>query len=164
MLQVRLVDGLSTDHNQPGDSFAATLDQPLVADGFVIAERGSKVEGKIVNLKESGRTSGLAEMGIALTRLRTSDGQNIPILTDTFTKVAPKTVKRDVERGAAATGIGAAIGAIAGGGKGAGIGAAVGAAAGVGGALATKGDPVKLATETRITFRLSEPVTITERR
>jgi hypothetical protein len=164
MLQVRLVEALSTDRNASGDTFTATLDQPISAEGFVIAERGAKLEGKIVDLKESGKTKGLAQMGIALTRLRTSDGQTIPISTDTFTKVAPSTVKRDVGRGAAATGIGAAIGAIAGGGKGAGIGAAIGAAAGVGGALATRGDPAKLATETRLTFRLSDPVTITEKR
>jgi len=64
----------------------------------------------------------------------------------------------------AATAIGAAIGAIAGGGKGAAIGAGVGAAAGVGGAMATRGKPATLPTETRINFRLSAPVTVTEKR
>jgi hypothetical protein len=164
LLSVRLVEGLASDRNNPGDTFTATLDQPLSADGFVIAERGARLEGKVVEVKQSGRVSGLGEINIALTKLRTSDGQTIPITTDTFTKVAPKTVKQDVERGAAATGIGAAIGAIAGGGKGAGIGAAIGASAGIGGAMATRGKPATLPTETRLQFRLSDPVTITERR
>jgi len=42
-LPVRLVDGLSSERNAPGDSFAATLDKEVVADGFVIAERGAPV-------------------------------------------------------------------------------------------------------------------------
>ena len=146
ILNARLVEGLSTERNHVGDTFSATLDQPLMVDSFVIAERGSRLQGKIVDVKESGRVKGLAEIGISLTQLHTSDGQNIAILTDTFTKAAASSVKQDVERGAVATGIGAVIGAIAGGGKGAAIGAGVGAAAGVGGAVATRGKPATLAT------------------
>ena len=163
ILNARLVEGLSTERNHVGDTFSATLDQPLMVDSFVIAERGSRLQGKIVDVKESGRVKGLAEIGISLTQLHTSDGQNVAINTDTFTKAAASSVKQDVERGAVATGIGAVIGAIAGGGKGAAIGAGVGAATGVGGAIATRGKPATLATETRLQFRLSEPVTITEK-
>ena len=161
---MRLVEALSTERNQPGDTFTATLDQPLAVDGLVIAEKGARLEGRIVDLKESGRVRGVGSLGIALTRLRTSDGQNIAIATDTFTKEAASSRGEDVKRGAATTGIGAVIGAIAGGGKGAAIGAAVGAAAGTGTAVATRGKPAELASETRLSFRLSEAVTITERR
>jgi len=59
--------------------------------------------------------------------------------------------------------LGAAIGAIAGGGKGAAIGAGAGAAGGGGVAVATRGKPVELPVETRLTFRIEQPVTITER-
>jgi hypothetical protein len=44
LLPVRLVDGLSSERNAPGDAFLATLDKELVVDGFVIAERGARVE------------------------------------------------------------------------------------------------------------------------
>ena len=163
MLPVRIVEALSSERNQPGDTFTATLDQPLAVDGLVIAERGARVEGRVVEVKQSGRVRGLGALTIALIKLRTSDGQTVSIATDPFTKEAPKSVGEDVKRGAAATGIGAAIGAIAGGGKGAAIGAAVGAAAGAGTAAATRGKPAELASETRLNFRLSEAVTITER-
>ena len=63
----------------------------------------------------------------------------------------------------AAAAIGAAIGAIAGGGRGAAIGAGVGGAAGAGGVMTTRGKPVHIPVETRISFRLSEPVTLTEK-
>lgn len=163
LLNARLVEGLSTERNHVGDGFSATLDQPLVVDGFVLAERGSRLQGKVVDVKESGRVKGVGQIGIALTSLHTADGQNIPIQTDTFTKAAASSTKQDVERGAAATGIGAVIGAIAGGGKGAAIGAGIGAAAGVGGAVATRGKPATLATETRLQFRIAQPVTVTEK-
>jgi hypothetical protein len=64
---------------------------------------------------------------------------------------------------AAAAGIGAIIGALAGGGKGAAIGAGAGGAAGGGGVVATRNKSVSLPTETKVSFRLSGPVTITER-
>jgi hypothetical protein len=51
---------------------------------------------------------------------------------------------------------------MAGGGKGAAIGAGAGGAAGGGGVVATRDKPVSLATESKIAFRLSAPVTITE--
>jgi len=60
-------------------------------------------------------------------------------------------------------GIGAVIGAMAGGGKGAAIGAAAGGVAGAGGVAATRARAVALPVETRITFRIRQPVTITER-
>jgi hypothetical protein len=164
LLPVRLGEGLSSDRNQAGDGFSATLDAPLIVDGFVIAERGSKLEGKVVESDKGGRVKGVSSISIELTRLRTSDGQNIAIQTESFEKTGPKSMKEDVAKVGAAAGIGAAIGAIAGGGKGAGIGAAIGGAAGTGGVMATRGKPAALATETRINFRLRNAVTITEHR
>lgn len=164
LLPVRLVEGLSTERNQPGDTFTATLTDPLVADGFVIAERGARLEGRVLTSEKAGRVKGVSELAIQLTKLSTSDGQHIPILTDPFQKAGPKTVGKDAAKVGVASGIGAAIGAIAGGGKGAGLGAIIGGAAGTGGVMATRGEPATLPTETRISFRLSQPVTITEKR
>jgi hypothetical protein len=59
--------------------------------------------------------------------------------------------------------LGAAIGAAAGGGKGAAIGVGAGAAAGVAGAVLTRGKPAEIPVESRISFRIAGPVTITER-
>jgi len=71
-------------------------------------------------------------------------------------------VKSDTAKAGVAAGIGAAIGAMAGGGKGAGIGAIIGGAAGTGGVLATRGKDATIPAETRLSFRLKEPVTLTE--
>ena len=58
--------------------------------------------------------------------------------------------------GAAA--LGAIIGALAGGGKGAAIGAVSGGAAGTAVQLVTKGQHVKVPSETRLTFTLQHPL------
>jgi len=57
--------------------------------------------------------------------------------------------------------LGAAIGAIAGGGKGAAIGAGIGGGAGAGDVLLTH-HPAELPSETEVTFRLKNPVPLTE--
>lgn len=163
MITVRLREELSTKHSQDGQNFTATLDQPLVVDGFVIAERGSSQRGRVVELDQSGRVRGRAAIAVELTEISTADGQKIAVKTDSFRKEAESNVKSDVAKTGVAAGIGAAIGAIAGGGKGAAIGAGIGGAAGAGGVLATRGKAANLPSETRITFRLKEPVTLTEK-
>jgi outer membrane lipoprotein SlyB len=56
--------------------------------------------------------------------------------------------------------IGAAIGAIAGGGKGAAIGAGVGAGSGTVVQAVTKGKQIKVPSETKLDFRLQQPVEV----
>jgi hypothetical protein len=77
---------------------------------------------------------------------------------------AKDTTKKDVARTGIAAGAGAVIGAIAGGGKGAAIGAGVGAAGGTGVAMATRGDPAVIPTETLIQFELTAPATVVLRK
>ena len=147
-----------------GDTFLATLDQPLTVEGLVIAERGARVEGRIVSSERGGKVQGVAGLAVELTRLHTSDGQQVAIRTESFQKKAAASQKQDAAKVGVAAAIGAAIGAIAGGGKGAAIGAGVGGGAGAGGVLLTRGEPATLPSETRLSFRLAAPVTLTERR
>lgn len=163
-IPVRLAQTLDSSKLEDGQSFQATLDQPLVVDGFVIAERGASIEGRVVSSVQAGRVKGLAHLSIELTRLTTADGQRIPIRTSAWEKEGEKDTKGDATKVAVGAGIGAALGAIFGGGKGAATGAGAGGAAGAGTVLATRGKPVVLPAETRISFRLSQPVTIIERR
>src|SRR5262245_54311752 len=46
-ITVRLNQGLSSDRNQAGDPFSATLTQPMVIDGVVVAQRGQMVYGRV---------------------------------------------------------------------------------------------------------------------
>jgi|SRR5579863_5961576 len=163
LIPARTIEALSSDRNQAGDTFTATLDEPLVVDGLVIAERGAHLEGKIVRSERAGKVKGLADLEIELTQLNTSDGQRVEIATETFQKHGETSKGEDAAKVGVGAVLGAAIGAIAGGGKGAGIGAGVGGAAGAGDVMLTRGKPVQLKSETRINFRLRNSVTITER-
>ena len=163
LIPVRLVDGLSSERNKPGDVFTATLDKELAADGFVIAERGARVEGRVAASDRGGKVKGVATLTVQLTRLHTSDGQAVAVATDGFEKRAEPSHGEDAAKIGAGAVVGAAIGALAGGGKGAAIGAGVGGGAGAGDVLLTRGKPATLPSETRISFRLHAPVTITER-
>jgi len=163
LIPIRLIDGLTTERNNPGDGFSGTLDQPLVADGLVIAERGARVEGRVVSADRGGKVSGVASLAVELTRVHLSDGQTISVHTDSFERHAEQTRKTDAAKVGGGAALGAIIGAIAGGGKGAAIGAGVGGGAGAGDVLLTRGKAATLPSETRVNFRLSAPVTVSER-
>ena len=132
-------------------------------DGLVIAEKGSRAEGKVVTAEKAGRTRGVAKLAIELLEFHTADGQKIKLQTTEFSKDGPTSQKEDAAKIGVGAGIGAAIGAIAGGGKGAAIGAAAGGATGTGVVLGTRGKPAELDVETRISFRLRQPVSVTEK-
>jgi len=161
-MPVRLGESLSSDSNQAGDTFTATLDAPLTADGFVIAEKGARVEGRVVEAQKSGHLKGQSVLALELTKLNTSDGQHVIIQTETLRRESARSTGDDVGIVGAAAGIGAIIGAIAGGGKGAAIGAGAGGAAGVGGVAVTHAKALNLPSEAKLTFRLKAPVTLTE--
>lgn len=163
LLTVRLEEDLSSEYSAVGDSFAATLDSPLIVDGFVIAERGARAEGRVVEAQRAGRVKGESVLALQLTHFRSSDGQEVEILTDSFEKRGERGRVKDAAKVGALASIGAVIGAIAGGGKGAAIGAASGGAAGAGTVLATRGNPAELPVETRLTFRLNTPVKLVEK-
>lgn len=163
LLNIRVDETLSAATAQTGDSFRATLDQPVVVDGAVIAERGARVEGRVAEADRGGKVRGVSTLALELVRLNTSDGQRVRLQTDGFTKKAEKSTKKDAVKVGIGAGLGAAIGAIAGGGKGAAIGAGVGGAAGTGAVVATRGDAAEVPAETRMTFRLREPITVTEK-
>jgi hypothetical protein len=158
------VDGtLSTSRNEADDTFFATLDEPLIVDGLVIADKGARLEGRVVESQQAGRVKGLARLACELTRLHTDDGQRVEIETSTYTLDGPSSRNDDLKKIGIGAGAGAILGAIFGGGKGAAIGAASGAGAGAGTAAATRGEPAVIEPETRLDFRLAESVTITEK-
>jgi hypothetical protein len=162
-LVVRLGETLSTEHNYGGDTFRGTLDAPIVMDGFIIAERGSKVLGKIVSAQKAGRMEGVSDLHLTLTEINTSDGQRVPVETGFFDKRGPSNAGENTAKIAGGAALGAIIGAIGGGGKGAAIGAGAGGAAGTGAVLLTHGKPAVLPAETRLTFQLTQPATISEK-
>ncbi|MCL5005985.1 MAG: BON domain-containing protein [Acidobacteria bacterium] len=160
LITVRLTQELSSNRNQPGDTFTATLAEPLVVNGWVVMRRGQTVVGHVALVRKGGRVKGVSEMGLELNQITLVNGQQLPIRTRLVEASAGPSHGRDIEAAGTTTGLGAIIGAIAGGGEGAGIGAAAGAAAGVAGVLLTRGRPTVIMPETLLTFRLESGRTI----
>jgi len=155
-IAVRLSQTLSSDHLIAGDTFQATLAEPLVVDGLIVAERGARASGRIVDSKR-----GLLEL--ALSTIQTADGQRVAVSSEPWAKQAASSRNEDIAKVGGGAALGAIIGAIAGGGMGAAIGAGVGGGAGVGAAAIGKPKTVNLPTETVVRFRLVSRVAITER-
>lgn len=163
-LTVRVNQPLSSDHNQPGDAFTATLLQPVVADGWVVARRGQTVQGRVTEAQKAGRASGTSRLGVELTVLALVDGQQVPVKTQASERRGDTSVGRDVGAVGTTAGVGAAIGAAAAGGWGAGLGALAGAGAATIGVFTTRGKPTVIYPEMAITFRLEQPLTINTER
>ena len=163
VLKVRIGESISASKRKTGDRFLATLEDPLIIDGFVIAEQGAHAEGRIVEADPAGRVKGVARLSLELTRIYSTDGQWISVPTGAWTKEGESGKKRDLAAALIASGIGAMIGAAAGGGEGAAIGAGVGGAAGAGGVMATRGPDLVVPVETHIAFTVSKPVKVTEK-
>jgi len=160
VIPVRVSEWLSSDRNQSGDRFSATLEQPLVANGWVVAVRGQVVTGRIAVAKKAPRGGGASQLGVELSELTLVDGQVLPVRTQLQQSSAGSSTGRNAAAVAATTGVGAVIGGAAEGGEGAGVGAVIGAAAGIVGVMSTRGKPTVIAPETMLTFRLEEPVSI----
>jgi hypothetical protein len=159
-ITVRVNQWLSSDRNQAGDAFAASLEQPIVVDGVVVAQRGQTVGGRVTEAQKAGRVAGTSRLGLELIDLTVADGSVIPIRSSMLARNGSTSVGRDVAAGAATTGLGAAIGAGVDGGRGAAIGAGAGAVAGIAGILLTRGNPTVIYPESVLTFRIDQPVEI----
>ncbi len=157
---IRLNEPLSSDHSHPGEGFTATLDQPIVVNGWAVARRGETVVGTVTSAKKAGRVKGVSQLGLELTELTVVDGQQLPLVTELWNGSAGTSHGADAATIAGTTGVGTIIGAAANGGEGAGIGAGAGAAAGIAAVLLTRGKPTVLGPEARLSFRIKEPVTV----
>jgi hypothetical protein len=157
---VRTTRLLTTKTAKTGDAFSAILEQPIKSQGWIVADEGAKVAGRIVESDKGGRLKDRASISIELTSVTTADGRTVEIATSPVTQEAGKNVGKEAAKVGAGAGVGAIVGGVAGGGKGAAIGALIGGGAGA----ALRGEASEIPAETVITFELRSPVTIQEKK
>lgn len=157
---VRVNQYLSSDKNQAGDAFSATLVRPIVVDGVVVADRGQTLGGRVTEAKKAGRVEGTSRLGITLTDLPVVDGQQVPVQTQLLERQGSTSVGRDAAAIGTTTGVGAAIGAGVGGGGGAAVGAGAGLLVSTIGVLLTRGHATVVYPEQVLTFKVEQPVSI----
>ncbi len=154
---IRMIDSVDSETARVGQSFSASLDQPVMLNGDTIIPRGADVAVKLVDSKQSGKLTGRTELALSLQSVRVN-GQMVDINTQTISQQSSSRGARTAKVAGGTAAVGAIIGAIAGGGTGAAIGAGAGAAAGAGAEVLTNGQRVRIPSETRLTFVLDNPV------
>lgn len=161
-ISVRTIESIDSAKNDVGDRFQASLEESLIVDGVVVVAKGADVYGRLAESKESGTFSGRSQLRLELTGI-VVNGQTIPLVTGEYELTGKSRGASTAKRTIGGAAVGSLIGALAGGGQGAAIGAGVGAGVGVGSETVTKGDQVKVPSETLIDFTLQQEVSITMR-
>ena len=156
---IRTIDAIDSDHNQVGDKFRASLEQPLIVDDMIVVPKGADVYGRLTQATEAGRIQGRSQLKLELTGM-VVNGQMIPLFTGEYSASGHSRGATTAKRVGTGAAVGAVIGAIAGGGKGAAIGAGVGAGAGTAVQVMTKGEQVHVPSETLLEFVLQQEVRI----
>jgi len=154
--------GIDSAKNHVGDRFQASLEEPVIVDGNVVVAKGADVYGRLAESKESGTFSGRSQLRLELTGI-VVNGQTMPLVTGAYELSGKSRGASTAKRTVGGAAVGSLIGALAGGGKGAAIGAGVGGGVGAGSETITKGDQVKVPSETLIDFTLQQEVSITTR-
>lgn len=141
-ITIRVDQALSSDRNKAGDNFTATLAQPLVANGVVVAHRGQTLAGMVSEAEKASKAKGTSHLGLQLTELGLADGRQVPVKTLLMTRRGWMPAYRDKTT----------VGSPAGPDK--------EAAASTVGILLTHKKPTVVYPQDVLTFRLEAPVTI----
>lgn len=159
-IHIQMIDSVDSATNHAGDLFRASLAFPIVVNGEPIVPTGTDVFVKLINSSSAGRMTGRSELTLQLARLD-FQGKSYALASDDYQDVGKSRGKRTAETVGIGAAVGAALGGIFGGGKGAAIGAGVGGGGGAAAEAATKGQQVRIPSETKLDFNLQQPVDIT---
>jgi hypothetical protein len=165
-LSLTLDETLSTETNQPGDAFTATLKDPVYApDGAVLIPAGATVRGRVTQVQKSNRVGETAVISLAFEAI--SFGNNSYPLEASVVSANPERVSRQTGgQTAGKVAAGAAAGAILGrvlgkDTKSAVKGAVIGAAAGTAIAMGTADVDAVLRAGSVMVIKVDAPIEVT---
>jgi hypothetical protein len=158
-IEVTVNQPVSSKASNSGDRFDVSLAAPVMVGEKQVIPSGARATGTVTDAKSAGKFKGSAEIGVTLSSI-TVNGHEYDVKTSTITRASKGRGERTAIGAGGGAAVGAIIGAIAGGGKGAAIGAGAGAGAGTAGAAFTGERDITIAAETKLHFRLEEPLEI----
>ncbi len=161
VLTVRLGETLSSKTSQPGQTFTASLVNPVEVEGRTVVPAGATATGTVVAAHAAGKFKGASLLQIKLDSI-TIGGRQHNIETSSVSQSQKGKGKRTAAMIGGGAGAGALIGALAGGGKGAAIGALVGGGAGTAGSAYTGNRDVTLPAESALAFKLEAPLEVSQ--
>lgn len=158
-LLVRMIDSINSETNRVGDTFQASLAEPLAVGDRVLAPKDTLVYGRLVEARAAGRIQGQSELRVELTGIQINN-QTVSIVTSNYDVAGQSRGEQTAKRAGVGAGLGALIGALAGGGKGAAIGAGLGAGTAGAVQVMTHGSQIKIPSETELDFTISQPFSV----
>jgi BON domain len=160
IVTVRTIDSIDSATASTGQTFRASLDAPVVVNDQVVLPRGLNTTLRLVEASSAGKFKGRSELTVSLDSVA-YQGRTYTLASSDVQQQGGSRGKRSAEVIGGAAALGALIGGLAGGGKGAAIGAGVGAGGGTATQALTKGQQVRIPSETRLDFTLQTPVAVT---
>jgi hypothetical protein len=91
ILRVVLSDAVSTDRSTPGDYFSGALAESVVISGRTLFEKGTKVRGRVFDLREPRNSNSGALLHLVLTEI-VREEKSIAITTNHFVTTNDDTV------------------------------------------------------------------------
>ena len=158
-ITVRLGQAVGSKISQPGQTFSATLANPISVGGQSVIPSGAATTGTVVDAKPLGHFAGGARLELKLTSI-SINGADQPVTTSSVVRVIKGKGKRTGIMAGGGAGLGAIIGGIAGGGKGAAIGAVAGAGAGTAGGAMTGNTEIVFPAEAALSFKLAQALEV----
>jgi len=162
-LSVRTTTTINSKDGNDGQIYSASVDRDVSDNnGNILIPRGSPAE-LVIRSATGGNVRNSSNLVLDVQAVNVN-GQRFLIDTEDLTRTGGRqgvgANKRTGEFVGGGTALGTLLGAVAGGGKGALIGALAGAAAGAGTQVLTKGGEVRVPSETVLTFRLDQQITM----
>ncbi len=159
-IKVQLNQPIRTATHRSGQTFFATLKDPVVVGKQVLIQAGVPFIGVIPQSRESGHFSGSALIELQLTRIILPDGATLPISTETFKKTGRAHFLRNIGLIGIGTILGAGLGNLLGQIPGALIGIGFGGGTGAVLAYVTGKEDLFIRAGTDLGFKLERPLTL----
>lgn len=163
LVPIRMIDSVDSKTDQVGQTFRASIDSDIAVENQMVVPKGADARLKLNRVSTAGAIRGKSELELQLDQIVIGN-KSYAVVSDVIERAGGAQGTKTARNAAIGGAVGAAVGAIAGGKKGAAIGAGVGAGSGVAVSAITKGEQVVVPSETRLEFRLKEPVEIELRR
>src|SRR5262245_7535064 len=69
VINVRMIDSISSDQNHAGETFRASIADPVRIGNHTVVPRGANADVKLVSASSAGRVKGRSELRLQLVRI-----------------------------------------------------------------------------------------------
>lgn len=160
-IRVSMDNEISSEVAGPGDTFTATIAEPVKVRETIVMPVGTVIEGRVTGVERAGGGGKAGSLTVKFETIRFENGEKREIegvlVNELKAASSPKTSIIAILGG---TAIGALLGAVTKSDHGALIGAGIGAGAGTGIALARRGKNVRIKTDEKFEIELTKQVTL----